>query len=373
MAALPASVAASMDQPRTILHVICRLDGYGSARMLRHVAADQAAQGHRVTVAPGTADRAVANELAGRGVDVAGLGRRWTVDPVACWRLRTLVERLRPAAIHAWDLAAAIQVAVAGVSQGARLLVTIAGSECTSPWATLALPRIARRVYAFMACDGCALTVLRFCGVDQRLLHLAPGGVTSSTTSSVTRAQLLAHFDLPSDARIIAVAGPLLRGKQFDEAIWCFELLRVLHENAVLLILGDGPDYERLERFAEVVSEPGSVRLCGYRRDIAAILPHADAFWQLSPAFATPFAMLEAEAAGVPVVASDLPAHRAAISEGSTGFLVPLNDRASVVRVTDALLNDSELAMRIVDAARASVTRDWSLQDALNAHRRFYQ
>ena len=56
----------------------------------------------------------------------------------------------------------------------------------------------------------------------------------------------LVRFNLPADARIIAVAGPLVRRRNLDEAIWAFELVRVLNPNARLLIVGDGPDPVRL-------------------------------------------------------------------------------------------------------------------------------
>ena len=98
----------------------------------------------------------------------------------------------------------------------------------------------------------------------------------------------LESWQLPADARVIAIAGPLVRRAAADEAIWCFELVRVLYPEARLLVLGDGPDRARLERFADEVSEPGCVRFLGYRADIAEILPHADVYWQLTSSTAAP-------------------------------------------------------------------------------------
>src|SRR5690606_34506200 len=198
-------------------------------------------------------------------------------------------------------------------------------------------------------------------------------GVPAAPPSPATRETLLTHLSVPPDARLIAVAGPLERRKQVDEAVWHFELLRVLHENAVMLVLGDGPDYERLERFIELVSQPGSVRLLGYRPDIAAILPHVDVYWQLSPAAgAPPLALLEAQAAGAPIVANDLPAHRAAIADGHSGLLVPPGDRAELVRATDRLLSSPELANSLGREAAASAIRQWSLESAISSYSDLY-
>ena len=76
--------------------------------------------------------------------------------------------------------------------------------------------------------------------------------------------------------------------------------MRVLHPQARLVVFGDGPDRERLERFAGLVSEPACVVFCGYRADWTQLLPAVDVYWQLEPASTTPFALLEAMACGVP-------------------------------------------------------------------------
>ncbi|RIK71837.1 MAG: hypothetical protein DCC67_20105 [Planctomycetota bacterium] len=356
-----------------ILHVISRLDGYGGARMLRRLAAIQAAEGCPTTVAAMRAERSIEHELGSSGAAVVRLERRWTIDPAAVWRLSRLIRKHRPPVVHAWDVAAAAHVALAAGRRGPWLLATLAAPDVGPPWPAFLLGRLKQRIHAFAATDGRAAAALAEIGVPGQSITLIPPAAPPAPPSPVSRADLLAHFRLPADARLIAVAGPLQRRKEFDQAIWSFELLRVLHENAVLLVLGDGPDYERLERFADLVCDPGAVRLLGYRPDIGGILPHIDVFWQVSPTVSTPLAMLEVAAAGVPVVASDFPAHRAMVSHGRTGFLVPPWDRAEVVRATDALLGDPELTRRVGDLARTSALQHWPLPSALDSYRRLYE
>jgi glycosyltransferase involved in cell wall biosynthesis len=172
---------------------------------------------------------------------------------------------------------------------------------------------------------------------------------------------------------VVAVAGPLLRSNNFDEAIWCFELVRVIYDNARLVIFGDGPDRARLEQFAERVSDPGCVQFLGYRSDMADLLPHADVYWQLDASPATPWALLEAAAAGVPAVASDTRAHRAAVSPDRTGMLVALGSRAEVARATDELFANPDRAKRLGAAAAVFVADRWSLDAALASYERLYE
>jgi glycosyltransferase involved in cell wall biosynthesis len=302
------------DHPR-ILHVISRLDGYGGARMFRYLAAHQAGAGPNVTVVAITAADGIVDELRVAGVAVHVLAARWKFDPIAIVRFARLRRRLPTDLVRTWDQVASLYVRVTG--QPASITATMA------PAVPLAEP------------------VKR------------------------DRAAVLAELGLPADARIIAAAGPLVREKQIDEAIWCYELVRVIHPKARLIVFGDGPDRARLERYAELVSEPGCVRFPGYRGDLLELLPSVDVFWQLTPSRATPHALLEAMAAGVPVVASDVPAHRAVITSDATGLLVPLGHRAAAGRATDRLLNDAALAAGIGQAARDEIAGKWSLADRL--------
>jgi glycosyltransferase involved in cell wall biosynthesis len=196
--------------------------------------------------------------------------------------------------------------------------------------------------------------------------------VPSAAPVACDRSEWLARWEFPPTARVIATAGPLVRSKAFDEVIWCYELVRVLYPEVRLLIIGDGPDRARLERFADDVSEPGCIRFLGYQPYISQVLGHADVYWQLNPSQTTPLALLEAQAAGVPVVISDVPAHRTAIEPESTGLVATLGNRAEVARATDDLFRDPERAQRMGTAGAAYVAARWSLNSTLAAYDELY-
>ena len=317
-----------MTAPQRILHLIDRLDAYGEARMLRYLAPQQVETAQRVCIAPLSADRRIVAELRDAGVEVRPLSRRWTIDPVALARLAGLRRKGRFDLLHVWNRAA---------QRYARLT-----------------DRAAVKVKNTAVIEGA----------------VALG--TGPTAPSFDRGELLRQIEANDDARLIVVAGPLVRRKQIDEAIWCFELVRVLHERARLIVIGDGPDRRRLERFAEAVSDPRCVHFLGERRDVRSLLPLADVVWQLGPASTPPHALLEASAAGSPIVASDVPACRAVIDPGVTGLLVPGVERVPLVRATDDLLNDQPRAAQLGAAAAASSAKQWSLDAALEQFSRRY-
>ena len=365
-----------MKQPRTILHLTSRLDGYGGTAMLRSLAASQAAAGERVVVGALTAEKLPAHALRDQGVAVQKLGSRWPIDVIAIGRLARLRRKLVANVTHAWDVRTLAQAALSGRRQPGSLLIgSLLATGDATPWTIRVLRSIESRVTAFTVPEESARERLMKLGIAPQRIHVIAPGVPRGGAGERPHARrmLLQELGLADDAKIIAVSGPLRRHRQVDEAIWAFELVRVIYPTARLLVVGDGPDRARLERFAEQTSEPGCVRFLGYRDDWRQLLPGVGVFWQLNASVTTPLALLEAAAAGVPAVASDVPAHRAAIVNDRTGLLVKLNDRAEAVRPTNELIANPQRAERMGQAAAEHVAAKWSLDATLNAFDRLYE
>ena len=121
---------------------------------------------------------------------------------------------------------------------------------------------------------------------------------------------MLEQLGLPDDARLIGTAGPLVGAERVKDLIWTADLLKCVRDDVHLLVLGDGPQRWRLERYRRQVEITDRVHLLGRRADEPAILASLDCFW-LGAGERLSTALLEAMAAGVPVVIADTPVHRA--------------------------------------------------------------
>jgi len=288
--------------------------------------------------------------------------------------LASMLRRRNFGLLHCWGLAAlAYTCAVWPGRQTVPMVVTLTDHLPKGRLPQTLLQRLLHRVSRVVVSNLITHQQCVSMGIEPENLVILPSGVALPGPPTRSREELLAELQLPQATRLLAVVGPLLTHKRVDDAIWCFELVRVLYDKACLLVIGDGPQRRRLERFARLVCEPGSVRFLGLRADVAEILPHIDVLWQRSEWEAGPNAVLEAMAASVPVVATDIGPHAQFIEHERTGFLSPVGNRADCTRLTDQLLSDPERARHVGAAARAFVGQQYSVERMADAYQRLYE
>ncbi len=188
-------------------------------------------------------------------------------------------------------------------------------------------------------------------GLPAEKFHVIPRGVEPPRPATTTRRQLLAELGLPEKSRLIGWVGELLLRNRLKDAIWAADLLKVARKDVHLLIIGDGPHREQLRRFRDQVRIAEFVHFLGPHGDLGRLMPHFDLFWSTSPYEDQSSAILEAMAAGVPVVACDAPGTRDLVLNRQTGYLVPIGDRAGFARHAYQLFEDLTLSQRLSKAA----------------------
>ena len=195
-------------------------------------------------------------------------------------------------------------------------------------------------------------------GIAAAKVRVIPSGVETRAEASLTRGQLLDRLGLPENARLIGWAARLERDRGGKDAIWAADLLKVIRDDAHLLVFGDGPYRERLVRFRDQVEIADKVHFLGDCGDFVELLPLLDQFWSTRRLPGQPHAVLEAMAAGVPVVAADVPGMRDLIEHEKTGYLFAPGHRAGIARWAEHLLNHAETARQIGAAGRQKSKAD---------------
>jgi glycosyltransferase involved in cell wall biosynthesis len=351
-----------------ILHITESLARTGLASQLLVLSRGLLEKGFDVHVAALDGRGVLAGEFRAAGMSTTELGRRWHCDPIVILRLQQLVRRLRPHIVHTWNAEAAIYGQLAAQIAGVRNVVVgqyrieplrSGSAKLVDRWST-------KKAVGFVTNSAHIRDWwVRHANVPAEKCTLIAPGVPPAPASNVSRNELLHELRLPVDARLIGVVGRLVPEKRVKDLIWAADLLRVLHDNLRLLIIGDGPLRPQLEQYARMASDLDHIRFLGERPDVWRIMPHLDVLWNASENRAPSIAILEAMSAGVPVIASDTLINRELVVEGETGFLIPLlerSGRADRARHTDRIFTDSLSIDRLRGAGRKLARTNFNVE-----------
>lgn len=172
---------------------------------------------------------------------------------------------------------------------------------------------------------------------------------------------------------IIAAVGRLTREKGFDTLIAAVPALRAAHPALRVVIAGDGPYRDELLRHRAGLGLDAVVALPGFTNDIGGVLAQADVLAAPSHIEGLPMAVIEAMAWGVPVVASDIPGHRALIEPDVTGLSVPLGDVAALAAGICATLAGGAAVEARVGHALDDVRESYSARTMARRHLDLYR
>lgn len=355
---------------KRILHIIPSLDRAGAEKQLVLLASGLPRAEFEPHVCALTRGGPRQSELEAAGVPVTVIGKRFRVDLLAAWKLHRYVSRLRPDLVHTWLFAANAYGGAVARAAGVQHLVV--GQRCIDPWKSghqLAMDRVLARYADRIVVNSAGVRdfYVRH-GLPAEKFTVIPGGVAPAPPSAVRRQELLKTLGCPPDARLIGAVGRLWPQKRVKDLIWAADLCHLVRENVRLLVIGDGPQRRALERFVRLLLAEEYLLLLGERHDVADILPHLDVLWLGSEYEGLPNSVMEAMAAAVPVVASDISGCRDLVVPGETGFLVPVGGRAERVRATEKILNDRQLAGRLGAAGRQRVHDRFRVDQMVEQH-----
>ncbi|MEU1280168.1 glycosyltransferase [Streptomyces sp. NPDC005805] len=295
-----------------VLHIVTGL-GVGGAEqqlrlLLRHLPAPYVCDVITLTN-PG----AVAAGLRDDGVAVTDLGMRGNRDLAALPRLVRRIRAGRYDLVHTHLYRACVYGRLAARLAGVPSVATehslgkaeIEGRPLTRGVRALYLAT-ERLGAATVAVSPTVAARLRAWGVPGERVRTVPNGVDAARFrfDPAARAALRARLGLGEGAFAIAGIGRLVPGKRFEILVEAVAAL----PGAVLLLAGDGPEREALRALAVRLGAAGRVRLLGERDDVPAVLSAADAFVSTSREEAFGLAVVEALAAGLPVLHGACPA-----------------------------------------------------------------
>jgi len=161
--------------------------------------------------------------------------------------------------------------------------------------------------------------------------------------------------------RVVLAVGRFSREKGHTDLIDAFALLRRSRGQGVrLLLVGDGPERSRIESAVRAGGLAGAVVFTGQVPDVQPFYALAAALAVPSHSEGSPNVVLEAMAAGVPVVATAVGGVPELVNDGETGLLVAARTPSTLAAALDRVLSDEPLARRLAQQANARVGREFT-------------
>jgi glycosyltransferase involved in cell wall biosynthesis len=308
-------------------------------------------------------------ELRDIGVPVTGLDARNLRDAAAFRRLLRLLRERRYDLVHAHLAYASIWGLLAGRLTGTPVVVTLhVRPPDDPPWSREGLRRwllvaaANRWAGRVLAVSGAVRDAWAAVGLLRERLVVVNNGVEPGRPGDGADAAEAVRRELrvPGDAPLVVTVSVLRPGKGLEVLLAAVPAVLAEHPRARFAVVGDGPERRRLEERAAAAGLGEAVAWTGFRQDVPTLLVAADLFVLPSRDDAFPTVLLEAQAAGVAVVASRAGGIPEIVEDGATGLLVPPGDAAALARALSALLADPAARRRLAEAGRRRVGERFS-------------
>ncbi|MCW8309394.1 glycosyltransferase family 4 protein [Acidiphilium sp. PA] len=209
-------------------------------------------------------------------------------------------------------------------------------------------------------------------GMPVSRTHVIYNGIDTSRLRSSGAPALRQVLGLPEDAIVLSTAGSLISRKGHDVLIRATSMLDPGSE-VHLLIVGDGPERETLERLAAEIGLQARVHFLGYRPDMPLIYEATDVFVLASRKDATPLVLVEAGYFSIPSVATTVGGISEVITDGKTGLLVPPNDPPALAAALQKLIADRSYRKELGQNARARTEQMFLVDQMVNCFQQTYE
>jgi glycosyltransferase involved in cell wall biosynthesis len=270
------------------------------------------------------------------------------------------LRHLRPHVAHTHQIASLLYTGLAAGGAGVPVVVhTEHGKErYAERLRTRWLGRLAGRYTARFFClsQDMAAAIRAHSIVPAGKLRVILNGIdTAQFQEPACEKRLRENLGIPPGVPVIGTVGRLTPVKRQDLLIRAFARVRKEVPNAHLVLVGGGPLLADLEGLATELEIAGVTHFTGYQPEPERYLHLLDVFALTSASEGIPQALLEASAAGIPAIASQVGGVPEVIDHGRSGMLFPSGDQDALTRGLLTLLTDSTFARRISAAARARV------------------
>ncbi len=359
-----------------VAHVVLSLDCGGLERVVLDLIREGCRRGQQAAVIclerPGT----LAPDVEALGVEVVSLGKPEGLRLRTIGRLATILKKLAPTVVHTHQIGALFYAGPAAHRVKVPLIVHTEhgkhyGKRRRTRWLGWLAARHAQRFFCVSKDIASEALVHRI--VPREKIDVVPNGIDVSRFSGRQDMQRLRDsLGIPRDVPVIGTIGRLHEIKRQDLLLRGFAQLRRRMPDTHLVLVGDGPLKGELEQLARDLGLAGSVHFAGYHRQPEQFLSLMKVFTLTSRSEGMPLVVLEAHAAGLPVVASRVGGLPEMIDHGRTGLLFSSGKEEELVEALFTLLSEPDVARGMGEAGRAHVEALFTVRHMYETYQQHY-
>ena len=312
---------------------------------------------------------AFTKELRDADIPVTSLNmRRGVPDPRALWRMFVLLRAVKPQVLACFMFHANLLGAIAGRIARVPVVISSIRTERSGGMARDKLERAVARINDAVVTNSrlVASYLVRRGVAPSARLKVIPNAL-ALPTGVLGSARLRSEMPLRSEEFLWLAVGRFEEAKDYPTLLAALREVRQIYAQARLWIAGDGPLREACRAQTSALGMLDCVSLLGFRRDVPALLAAADGFVLCSAWEGSPNAVLEAVAAGKPIVATNVGGVPELVTSGLNGFLVPPRDPAALSNAMIRVMRLPEIERRRMgEAGRARCAAKHNLEHVVD-------
>jgi glycosyltransferase involved in cell wall biosynthesis len=365
----------SASEPLRILHVIPSLALGGAEQMAAHLMIGLSRS--HIVGAVGLfeeADNPVERRLAEAGIPKWHLNKRSGFDPRMFGSLRRIFRDFRPDVVHTHMATQRYVFPLLLTNRVAAALHTV---HSLAEYETDAFGRLINwfafrnQVLPVGVSQEVSASVERVYGLECKGVILNCIPVEQYQGSNEDRDLWRDREGIERDAIVFTCVGRLELPKNPSLLL---EAFRELNDSRAHLVLsGDGSLREQLQSYARAHKLCDRVHLIGKQNDVPSVLAASDVFVLGSNWEGNPLAVMEAMAAGLPVIATQVGGIPELVRSGDQGLLVPAGDRTEFAAAMRTLLNDVQMRRAMGRAARTRAMREFRVERMVEGYENLYR
>ena len=324
-------------------------------------------------------DYLIENEINLKVKKIPGLGKKVSFmgDLRALILIRNMIQQFNPDIVHTHTAKAGLlgRLAVLSTKKNVLLVHTFHGHLLHGYFSSIVTSVIVLIEKILASKTDILISVGK--RVRDELLHVGIGienqyrivnpGLTIAPLPS--RDLALSKYGLNPANRYISCLGRLVRVKRPDRLLEIAAWLKINYPGVRIIIAGDGPMREEIEQEAEKSALP--IEFLGWVLDIESILALSELMILTSDNEGTPLSLIQAQMAGLPVVATDVGSVSEIVLNEETGFVVP-TDTESINEAINELLIDREKARIMGQRAQVRALELYSVERLVRDHEKIY-